>query len=151
MNRRILVILVFIQRTLKPPFDRDFPSRRNHPQDWIGWRSFGIVAIAVRQIDEKAGLQFRMLIHILEHWTEVSAAKAFRLPFVICRSLCATIELLHLLDFCIALDDGQLVGTEGVQEAVQFREEASKEAPRTAAGIDGDHCVEAAVAGALQV
>ena len=63
------------------------------------------------------------------------------LPLVIAGEVLCFAEGLHVLDGAVALDDGQIVSAEGIEQAGEFREELGQIARCAATGVDCHDCV----------
>ena len=117
------------------PFGGGSSILRQYPQHRIARFCFRGVTAAIRQVDEYLWLQ-AMFADIIEWRDEGGATVPVALPLVISRKVLDFAESLHMLDGAVALDDGQVVFAERVEQTGELREELGQIARGAAAGVD---------------
>ena len=122
------------------PFGGGASILRQYPQHRIARFCFRGVTAAISQVDEYLWLQ-AMFADIIEWRDEGGATVPVALPLVISRKVLDFAESLHMLDGAVALDDSQIVFSEGVEQAGEFREELGQITRGAATGVDCHDCV----------
>ena len=95
------------------PWSGLFAVASQKPKNRIRRRIVRRRAAAIRDVDEARRLDFRMLRNINERRSEIRPAVSIGVPFRRMKRI-AVVEFFNILDFAIALDDGEFIIAERV-------------------------------------